>query len=51
MRLVRRGVPNSRPYWAVSLATVDDAGKLERVTVVVVDAHTREIAEVRTGDS
>ena len=47
VRLVRRGVPQSRPFWAVSLATVDGEGHLDRVTVVVVDAHTREVEEVR----
>jgi hypothetical protein len=47
VRLVRRGVPQSRPYWAVSLATVDNAGRLDRVTVVVVDARTKAVTEVR----
>ena len=50
VRLVRRGVPTSRPYWAVSLSTVDARGDLDRVTVVLVDARTREVAEVRTDD-
>ncbi len=47
VRLIRRGAPQSRPYWAVSLATVDSRGDLERVTVVVVDARTRAVTEVR----
>ena len=47
VRLIRRGVPKSRPYWAVSLSTVDAEGRLERTTVVVVDANTKEVAEVR----
>ena len=47
VRLIRRGVPQSRPYWAVSLATVDSRGDLDRVTVVVVDARTRAVTEVR----
>jgi hypothetical protein len=50
VRLVRRGAPQSRPYWAVSLSTVDSEGELDRVTVVVVDAQTREVAEVRVDD-
>ena len=47
VRLIRRGVPQSRPFWAVSLSTVDAEGRLERTTVVVVDANTKEVAEVR----
>lgn len=46
VRLVRRGV-QSRPFWAVSLSLVDDRGALERVTVVLVDARTRRIEEIR----
>jgi hypothetical protein len=46
VRLVRQGF-QSRPYWAVSLSTLDGRGALERVTVVLVDARTREVAEVR----
>ena len=37
----------SRPSWAVSLATVGADGELTRVTVVVVDGVTGEILEVR----
>lgn len=47
VRLIRRGAPQSRPYWAVSLSTLDSAGRPDRVTVVVVDARTRTVAEVR----
>lgn len=46
VRLLKRGV-KSRPYWAVSLATVAATGALERVTVVVIDAKTGEIGEIR----
>lgn len=46
VRLLKRGL-KSRPYWAVSLATVADTGALERVTVVVVDAKTGEVSEIR----
>ena len=47
VRLVRRGF-QSRPFWAVSLATLDSRGRLDRVTVVLVDAQTRDVEEVRT---
>ena len=46
VRLIRRGF-QSRPYWAVSLSTVDDEGAFERVTIVVVDARTRDVIEIR----
>ena len=49
VRLVRRGF-QSRPFWAVSLATLDERGRLDRVTVVLVDAKTSEVEEVRTTD-
>jgi hypothetical protein len=48
VRMLRRGV-QSRAYWAVSLSTVDDQGDFERVTIVVIDARTREVTEVREG--
>jgi Peptidase propeptide and YPEB domain len=47
VRLVRRGV-QSRPYWAVSLSTVGPNDRPERITVVLVDARTKEVTEVRT---
>lgn len=50
VRLVRRGLPQSRPFWAVSLSTLDSEGRLDRVTVVIVDAQTREVEEVREDD-
>jgi hypothetical protein len=37
----------SRPYWAVSLSTEAADGTLENVTVVVVDAETGDIDEIR----
>jgi hypothetical protein len=46
VRLVRQGF-QSRPFWAVSLSTIDARGATDRVTVVLVDARTREVAEVR----
>jgi hypothetical protein len=45
-RFLARGI-DSRPSWAVSLATVGEGGELERVTVVVVDGETGEVVEVR----
>jgi hypothetical protein len=49
VRLLRRGF-QSRPFWAVSLSLLDERGDLERVTVVVVDARTRRIEEIRESD-
>jgi hypothetical protein len=46
VRFVPRGV-QSRPSWAVSLATVGADGELTRVTVVVVDGTNGEVLEVR----
>ena len=46
VRLVRQGF-QSRPYWAVSLSTLDAAGRPDRITVVLVDARTRQVADVR----
>jgi hypothetical protein len=50
VRFIRRGAPQSRPFWAVSLSTLDSRGELDRVTVVVVDARTRAVAEVRVSN-
>jgi hypothetical protein len=36
-----------RSFWAVSLQTVDATGEIDRVTVVVVDAQTGEIDQIR----
>jgi hypothetical protein len=46
VRFVPQGA-QSRPYWAVSLSTVAADGNLENVTVVVVNAETGEIDEIR----
>lgn len=48
VRFLPRGV-ESRPTWAVSLATENAEGALERVTVVVVDARSGDVEEVRRG--
>ena len=48
VRLLKQGL-KSRPYWAVSLATFTDTGALERATVVVIDAKTGEVSEIRRG--
>ncbi len=45
-RFLPRGV-RSRPSWGVSLSTVDATGALDRITVVVVDARTGRVLEVR----
>ena len=45
-RFIPRGV-KSHPSWAVSLSTVDSAGELDRITVVVVDGRTGEVLEIR----
>ena len=45
-RFVPRGI-KSRPSWAVSLATLDSDGRIERVTVVVVDGKTGQVVEIR----
>jgi peptidase YpeB-like protein len=46
VRLLKRGV-QSRPFWAVSLSTVRPDGSLGRVTVVVVDARSGDVEEIR----
>jgi len=45
-RFLARGI-QSRPSWAVSLATVGEDGQLERVTVVVVDGRTGDVVDVK----
>ena len=45
-RFLSRGI-EARASWAVSLATVADDGRLERVTVVVVDGRTGEVVDVK----
>jgi hypothetical protein len=48
VRFLRRGL-ESEAFWAVSLSTLDDAGSTERAVVVVVDANTGEVEEIRVG--
>ena len=45
-KFVPRGV-RSEPHWAVSLSTVAADGRLENVTVVVVDARNGAVIEIR----
>ena len=47
-KFVARGI-QSRPSWAVSLATLRDDGSFERVTVVVVDGRTGDVVEIKQG--
>jgi hypothetical protein len=49
VRFIPQGA-QSRPFWAVSLSTVAADGGLENVTVVVVNAETGEIDEIRRED-
>jgi hypothetical protein len=46
IRLVRRGIP-PRAFWAVSFWIRNATGQLTRVTVVVVDATSGRVTEVR----
>jgi hypothetical protein len=46
IRLVRRGIP-SRPFWAISFWIKDTTGDPTRVTVVLVDADTGDVTEVK----
>jgi hypothetical protein len=46
IRLVRRGIP-PKPFWAVSFWIKDASGDPTRVTVVVVNADTGDVTEVR----
>ena len=48
VRSVPRGV-GSRPFWAVSFSLLDANGNAERTTVVLVDASTGDITEIRRG--
>ena len=45
-RFVPRGA-DSRANWAVSLSTVAEGGRLDRITVVVVDGRTGDVVETR----
>jgi hypothetical protein len=46
VRLFKRGF-QSAPFWAVSLSTVNSEGQLTRTTVVVIDARSGRVDEVR----
>jgi len=46
IRLVRRGIP-PRPFWAVSFWIKDASGDPTRVTVVLVNADTGDVTEVK----
>ena len=46
VRLLRRGA-RFTPYWAVSLSERREDGSLDNITVVIVNAETGEVAEVR----
>lgn len=46
VRYLKRGFQSSG-FWAVSLSTVDRAGSYTRTTVVVVDAQSGDVVEIR----
>ena len=46
IRYIRRGIP-SHGFWVVSYYIRNALGSYKRVTVVLVDASTGEVAEVR----
>jgi hypothetical protein len=46
IRLVRRGIP-PKPFWAVSFWIKDASGDPTRITVVLVNADTGDVTEVR----
>ncbi|MDQ3889280.1 MAG: hypothetical protein M3312_01885 [Actinomycetota bacterium] len=46
VRILKRGV-RSQPFWAVSLSSLDASGRITRSTLVVVDATTGRVDEVR----
>ena len=46
VRLVQQGIP-PRAYWAVSLYTVDDAGRPSRFIAFLVDRKTGTVTAVR----
>lgn len=45
VRFTPRGA-QSRPYWSVSLSTLDAAGNVEQVTVVLVNAQSGEVEDI-----
>jgi hypothetical protein len=46
IRLIRRGIP-PRPYWAVSFWIKNSRGEATRVTLVLVNADTGAVTEVK----
>jgi hypothetical protein len=48
IRLVRRGIP-PRPYWAVSFWIKNSSGNTTQVTLVLINADTGRVTEVRKG--
>lgn len=48
IRLVRRGIP-PRPFWAVSFWIHNSTGGYSKVTLVLVDASSGAIKEIRNG--
>jgi hypothetical protein len=49
VRFTPRGI-RSRPYWAVSFSVLDASDQPERITVVLVNAVTGEVEEIRRQD-
>jgi hypothetical protein len=49
VRFTPRGV-ESRPFWAVSFSVLDANDQPERITVVLVNAVTGEVEEIRRQD-
>jgi hypothetical protein len=49
VRFTPRGV-DSRPYWAVSFSTLDEAGQVDAVTVVLVNARSGAVEQVERDD-
>ncbi|MGH2990540.1 MAG: hypothetical protein ACRDMA_11885 [Solirubrobacterales bacterium] len=48
VRFTPRGF-DSRPFWSVSLSTLDEDGLPEEITVVLVNARTGEVEQVQHG--
>jgi len=46
VRILKQGL-KSQPFWAVSLSQRQESGALDNLTVVVIDATTGEVTEIR----
>ncbi len=46
VRIMKQGL-KSRPFWAVSMSIQQETGALDNLTVVVVDANTGEVTQIR----